>query len=764
MKTEFNISVRALVEYELRAGDLRTDFFSTVSAVEGIRAHQKTQQQRPDTYQAEVAVCFKKKYSDCTVIVSGRVDGIYTRDERTVIEEIKTSRRSVQDLEANPNPVHWGQAQCYAYLWALQENLDHLDVQLTYVDPKNYRTHELTRHVTLSELSEFFNDVLSNYLIWLRTVYQWRELRNNTISNLGFPYVNYRSGQRSMAVEVYRAFRDKVQLFVQAPTGIGKTMAALFPSVKALGEQLIPKVIFLTARTTGRIAAEKALDELRARGAALKALTLTAKDKICFNPESACLPEECEFSKGFYDRINQAVSTAFSHKACTREVLEAVARKHSVCPFELSLELITWVDCLIGDYNYAFDPTVTIKRLFLESGQTQAVLVDEAHNLVDRAREMFSAVLKKQSLLALTRLIKDDLPGLHRQSRRLNKWLSTAENRCRQAGGSLVEHHLPDNFIEQLQEFTRLSENWLRTNIKSFFRDELARFFFDCLEFLRAAEQFDQSYAAIYEISDDDFTVKLFCLDPARQLRQIWQRCRASVFFSATLAPATYFQSVFGCTRQIRKLNLPSPFPPENLSVLAATRISTFYHQRKKSCNRLSRTISDLVLKRRGNYLLFFPSYAYMNLIYDRFCADNQGIETIVQTPAMSEKQRETFINLFQDTAQDSLVGFAVMGGVFGEGIDLKGERLTGAVIVGVGLPGISLERELIKDYYEREDGAGFDFAYRFPGMIRVLQAAGRVIRSEQDKGVVLLIDQRYGQTDYKLLLPAHWHVRKVVF
>ena len=760
LKPTFTIAVRSLVEHLLRSGDLHFDLFGGVSAADGIRAHQKVQNSRPENYQAEVPVRFSIENEEVSLTVTGRIDGVLTQSAGTVIEEIKSTRRSLEDLEQNPNAVHWGQARCYAYMWALQENLSSIVVRLTYVNLDKGGTIEFERSFDLDELTLFFEDLIGRYMAWMGQMAQWVQLRDRSIRQADFPFETYRAGQREMAVAVFRTIRQQGRLLVQAATGIGKTMAALFPTIKALGEKLAEKAVFLTARTTGRLAAESALGKMMENGLRVKSLTLTAKDKICFSPQSACSPDECECAKGYFDRINQALSEAFDHDAWTRENIEKIARQHCVCPFEFSLELANWADCIICDYNYAFAPGVMLQRLFEEGSGRHAVLVDEAHNLVDRSREMFSARLNKQTVLGLRRMVKGELAGVYRALGRINTWMAAARRKRIEAGRSSAESELPAEFVDRIREFLGLSEKWLALNLHASYRENLLEFFFEALRFVRIADGFDQRYKVIYEGNGKELSVKLFCLDPSYLLGQAWMRCRSAVLFSATLTPAGYFQSVLGCGEQTTMLNLPSPFPPDNLAVFVADRISTLYRERADSCRSVTGAISKLVGQRKGHYLLFFPSYAYLLMILEDFAGSVDGLEIIVQTPEMGEADRIRFLSRFKERTRQTLVGFAVMGGIFGEGIDLKGERLTGAVVVGVGLPGISLERNLIKDYYNRIGGCGFEFAYQYPGINRVLQAAGRVIRSEDDTGTILLIDRRYRHRRYRSLLPTHWRLQ----
>ncbi len=746
----------------LRSGDLRTDFFGSISAIEGLRAHQQIQRKRPPCYQAEVPVSFAAAHADFQLCVTGRIDGVLIEDSRTVIEEIKSTRRALEEIAQNPNPVHWGQVQCYAYMWAAQEKVSSIVARLTYVSLENGQTRELERVWDMTALELFFNDLLDRYLAWMASQAHWIKLRDRSIQQLAFPFDSYRTGQRDMAVAVYRTIREKGQMLVQAATGIGKTVAALFPAIKALSEHLADKVVFLTARSTGRLAAESALRLLTGKGLRIKSVTLTAKDKICFYPQSDCAPEECVCARGYFDRINAALSDALTHDALTRDRIERIALDHTVCPFEFSLELVNWADCVICDYNYAFAPGVRLQHLFDEESGRHAVLVDEAHNLVDRSREMFSAQLAKESVLALRRLLKHEIPAIHRSLGAINTWMAGMRRRCNEADHWLVEEDLPVILIERLRDFLRAAEKWLALNARTSFRDALLDLFFDVLHFVRVTEIFDQGYTVTYQASSKDLQVKLFCIDPSHQLRLAWQRCRSAILFSATLTPGGYFQSVLGCHEQATMLNLPSPFPPSNLGVFVADQISTLFREREISSRAVTSAIANFVQQRVGHYMLYFPSYQYLRLVHDLFSQECAELETVIQTPEMDEDERMAFLSRFKKGVSQTLVGFAVMGGIFGEGIDLKGERLTGAVIVGVGLPGLSLERDLIRDYYNSTRKCGFEFAYQYPGINRVLQAAGRVIRSEKDQGVVLLIDQRYGHHRYRTLLPRHWKLQVI--
>ena len=755
-KTILTIGVRELVEFVLRSGDLKVEFAGASRAADAIRIHQKIQFSRPAGYAPEVSISRSVETPGFALAIGGRIDGVFEDLAVPVIDEIKTTRRSLEECLREENPLHWGQAKLYAFLYAEERGLAEIGVQLTYARLDTGATRETRRHFPVAELQRFFEDVVGRYLEWAAVINAWRRRRDGSIRGLAFPFDAYRPGQQEMVDAVFQTIQGGGRIFIQAATGIGKTMAVLFPAVRTLADRTSDKVFYLTARTTGRLAAEKALDELQTRGMCLKRLSLTAKEKACFNPQAACSPEECDFAKGHYDRLPAARNAMFDEDAWTGAAVAAAARRFQVCPFEFSLDLSLWADLVVCDYNYAFDPKAYLRRFFLEETGDYAFLVDEAHNLVDRSREMFSADLRKQPFLDLRRSVKGALPAVYRSLGKINTWMLEARKRAEAAGAPTAERSAPEEIYPLLRDFMAAAEKWLEKNVKTPFREELLERYFEAGGFLRVAEQFDESYAACYEALPKDLRLKLFCIDPSRQIGDALNRCRAAVFFSATLTPLDYFQTMLA-SESAEALALPSPFPAENLAVFVADRLSTYYRHRERTKPEIARILNGLVRPHRGNYLLFFPSYQYMRMVLEMFRSASPDIDVIVQEPGMGERQREEFLARFETDNPRTLVGFAVMGGIFGEGIDLVGTRLSGAAVVGVGLPPVGLERELIREYFAARLEQGFEYAYMYPGINRVLQAAGRVIRTETDRGVVLLIDQRYGHEHYRGLLPGQW-------
>jgi DNA excision repair protein ERCC-2 len=752
------------VEYSLRSGDLELDSFGfSKGAIEGILAHQKIRSTRPKEYQAEVSISLEKETTNYNVTVNGRIDGIYQYKDKVIIDEIKSTSQNLESIQPSDYPLHWAQAKVYAYIFSRQNNLKSINVQLTYFHIDTSQVREFLKSYTLSELEEFFDGLLYIYLEWVKILDKWSQQRDHSIQHLEFPYKDFRLGQRKMIDNITHTIEENSQLIMEAPTGTGKTMAAIFPAVKCVGKGFIEKFFFLTAKTTGRIVAQDALDDLRDHGLKFKSITITAKEKICFNPIHSCTAEECKFARGYFDRINEATKRIFQQEdALTRERIESEARAFNICPFEFSLELSLWVDCIVCDYNYAFDPRVYLRRFFMEDdGKTPfAFLVDEANNLVDRSREMFSAQLWKQSFLDLRKGIKNYLPQVSKGLGKINSQLVRLKKETEEAEKPLAHETYPEDLPSKLRGLVRSMERWLVLNIKTPFRKNVLDLYFEVSWFLKVVENYDSSYAFCVEKVSKDLKIKLFCMDPSTQLGEALDRSRSVIFFSATLTPVDYFRSIFGCKSSCQEVKLPSPFPPQNLSLNIAYRISTLYKYRENTKGKVVDILQSMIYQQKGNYLVFFPSYEYMKKIYDLFPKNSNAFQILIQNPGMTEIEREDFLKRFSHNNRSrgiTLVGFAVMGGVFGEGIDLAGDRLTGAAIVGVGLPGISLERELIKNYYHGLKGMGFEYAYLYPGIIRVFQASGRVIRSATDRGVVLLIGSRFSTNRYRALFPEYW-------
>lgn len=794
----FTVAVRDLAEFVLRTGDLGGggDFNSPQRAQAGIRGHQAVQRTRPPNYQSEVPVCFEVAGTGLSLQIRGRIDGLWNNGTDWMLEEIKTVTNS---WLGQPDTLHWGQAKIYAAIYARQHGLPHIQVQLAYL---NLDTREQTlfqESCPRSDLDTFLDKATSEYVAWLHQEAGWMQERDQSIQNLKFPFHQYRPGQRELAVQIYRNILRRGRLFVEAPTGLGKTMAVLFPAIKALGENRGEKIFYLTAKTVGRGVAEKALASLRANGLRLRSVTLTAREKICFTPGQPCDTRTCPCALGYYDRLKAARQAGLAYESLTRSAIEEIARRHQVCPFEFALDLALWVEVIIGDYNHVFDPRAYLKRFFADEPGPYLLLVDEAHNLVDRAREMFSAeisrvrlsTLKKATAKAapaaskalgkitrrLSRLVREHLPAtstapwestsspelalnldsLHDSSGSQEEPAGWAIRQSADGNPVLIGKALPENLPAALESFLKAAETWLTLNLAAPFRQDLIEVFFEIGAFLRLVEGLDDHYVVMLDRLSSGVRLRLFCLDPSLRMQEALQRGQSTAFFSATLSPLDYFQSILGGGSFDKTVQLPSPFASENLAVLVQDRIATRYRSRSASYELVAEAIGTVVQGRSGNYLAYFPSHQYLGQVFGCFKALFPQMDTICQIAEMADPDREAFLARFQQNPSQSLVAFAVLGGIFGEGIDLVGDRLAGVVVVGVGLPQVCLERDLIRDFYQQSRQAGFDYAYQFPGMNRVLQAVGRVIRSETDRGVVLLIDDRFSQASYRRLFPGWW-------
>lgn len=767
------VPVRELVEFVMQSGDLGGGtFVGAGRAVAGTRGHQRIQKSRPAEYEAEIAVSFRVVTPAVELEIKGRIDGVWRGADPVVIDEIKTTTMSLGEITVENQPLHWGQAKVYAYIFATQHGLECIAVQLTYLNLDTLETLELRQEYEIAELEPFFGDLVSRYLAWARTMNEWRAVRDASIVGLAFPFTDYRAGQRAFAVGVYRAIADGVNLFAQAPTGIGKTVATLFPALKALGGGLVAKIFYLTAKTVGRNVAEDTLKTLAGIGLRCKVLTLTAKEKICFLDTPDCRPEGCEYARGYFDRVKEALEAIFPRDAFDRATVEEIARAHRVCPFEFSLFLSLWSDVIIGDFNYAFDPRVYLRRFFDPPQDEYTFLVDEAHNLPDRAREMFSAELRKSWFSELKKAVKTSYPAVARTLAKITPHFTRASRELSQAvpdgdrpTGVVAEP--PEELVQALRRFLKTAETCLTEPEPSEARTALLETYFRATAFVRVAETFDEHFVCYTETDGRDVRTRQFCLDPSELLADALKRARSTVFFSATLLPMKYFFEILGGRKggnaPDRILRLSSPFDAAHLGLMVLPQIRTEFRVRDRSYESLADIIHATVAEHRGNYMVYFPSYRYMSAVREIFTEKFSDIRVLEQSLGMTEEARDAFLREFSADASAALIGFAVMGGIFGEGIDLRGERLIGSIIVGVGLPQICLERNLIRDFFERKEGAGFDFAYRYPGMNRVMQAAGRVIRTERDHGVVLLVDERFLRYGYRSLFPSEWsHVRTV--
>ena len=764
-KKQVRISVRALVEFVLRSGDIdnrRSGAAQKDAMAAGTRIHKKIQKRMGGNYRAEVPLKYTAlDEEDIELLVEGRADGIFEEDGIVTIDEIKGVYMDLERL-AEPVAVHMAQAMCYGFFYCCDRELDGVRIQLTYC---NLETEEIRRfHEDRSreELEVWFRSVIHEYFKWARYLCHHELQRNQSINGLEFPFP-YREGQRDLAVAVYKTISRKKRLFIQAPTGIGKTLSTIFPAVQAMGAGKASKVFYLTAKTITRTVAEEAFRILRSRGLVFTAVTITAKEKLCPMEKAECNPDACPYAKGHFDRVNEAVFDILHlEQEMDRETVLRYAEKYRVCPFEFCLDISSWTDGIICDYNYVFDPSVRLKRYFADGASGDYLfLVDEAHNLVSRAREMYSASVYKEDFLEVKRIIKGKSPRLERQLDRCNKLLLSMKRECGDwqlledvtglAAGIMTAFSYMETFMEEFPEFPE--------------RETVLDFYFCLRDFLNVYEELDGHYR-IYEENREDgsFLVRLFCVDPSRLLSRCMDQGASTILFSATLLPVRYYKTLLSGNQDDYAVYVNSPFPEENRLLMVAEDVSSRYTRRSPSeYRKVADYIRIVTQSRPGNYMVFFPSYQYMGEIEEILEEEPLEADLLVQGQGMGEAEKTEFLEEFEKERSHSLAAFCVMGGVFSEGIDLKEERLIGGIVVGTGLPMVCVEQEVLKGYFDETEEKGFDFSYQYPGMNKVLQAAGRVIRTPEDRGVILLLDDRFLRRDHLELFPREWEHFQVV-
>lgn len=753
MLPEIKVSVRNLVEYVYRTGSIDNTFRTATTMTEGTKAHKAIQNLYEEDDLKEVFLKTEIEYDNFLYQIDGRCDGVLLRGEDILIDEIKSTSKDLTTIEEDSIPVHWAQAKVYAFIYAKDHNLHEIGVQLTYMQIVSGEQKEFQKQFRYSELEQFVHDLVKSYAPYACLLYNNRKQRDESISELPFPFAAYRQGQRKLAGAVYKTISEEKNIFANAPTGIGKTISTIFPAVKAMGEGKLERIFYLTAKTITRQSAEDAFSQLKKKGLCMSAVTITAKEKVCFKEETICQKEYCEFANGYYDRINVAILDIFSNETfINRVTIEQYARKHTLCPFEFSLDLAFIADAIICDYNYIFDPKVSLKRFFDEHKKRSVLLIDEAHNLVDRAREMFSVQLSKSSFLTLKREYKGK--PLYDSVTNINKYFIELKKK-----GELIFQDLQEELVELLEVFIENAELELLKQKKS---DDLLETYFASTAFVRISKLYDERYVTYAELEKNDVHMKMFCLDPAYLLQQIQKKFRSTIYFSATLLPLPYFLDMLGGTKEDYVIGIPSPFAREQVEVFVQP-LSTRYHDRSHTKEEIVKMLSMLVEERSGNYLVFFPSYQYMKSVYEGLMEKFPHIRTIIQKNGMAEEEREQFLENFSEDSSETLIGFAVMGGIFSEGVDLKGDRLNGVVVVGVGLPQVCLERNIMKDYFHSIGKSGYDYAYTFPGINKVIQAGGRLIRSETDTGTIVLVDDRFLTEKYQALLPTEWREFTVI-
>jgi Rad3-related DNA helicase len=764
-KNQFKISVRHLVEFIFRSGDLSTGEGrkASLDAMQaGSRIHKKIQRSMGPDYKEEVSLKKSFYHREYEVVLEGRADGIFPKGNVMVIDEIKGTYRNLQMLE-EPVFVHQAQAMCYGYLYGLEQNLPEIGIQITYCHMETEETKKFYECYSMAELETWMEDTMTCFFVWSDYVFDAKQRRNESIRMQTFPF-DYRKGQKKMAASVYQSLKKEEILFVQAPTGIGKTISTIYPTIRRMEERDMDKFFYLTAKTITRTAAEETFEILRRQGLSFTTITLTAKEKLCFQDEMDCSPESCPFAKGHFDRINQALYDLITNETVfTRGVIETYARSHQVCPYELSLDAANLADGIICDYNYVFDPNVQLKRFFGEGKLLDFFyLVDEAHNLVDRARNMYSAQLCKEDFLEVKRQMPVHAKKLCHALNRCNREMLELKKKW----GTQMVITETDRLVRALLTFTAEADSFLENEENTRVKKILLELYFKVQHYINIYDSMEEGYEIYVLESEKRFYCKLFCINPSKQLKHCFDYAKAAILFSATLLPVNYYKQLLTGNTEEKAVYVSSPFEQERRAIYIAADVTSRYTRRNPiEFEKIFWYLDAMLSGRKGNYIAFFPSYEMLEqvsaVIYEKGLTIKADIR--IQNPSMGEEEREHFLEEFTKKRKKSLLTLCVLGGIFSEGIDLTGEKLIGVAIIGNGFPGTSFEQNLLKDYFDEKMGSGFEYAYRYPGMNKVLQAAGRVIRTKEDEGIILLLEERLTGSEYQGLFPVEWEDRRCI-
>ncbi|WP_268912422.1 ATP-dependent DNA helicase [Lentilactobacillus sp. SPB1-3] len=762
------IGIRTLIEFILKRGDLVPTSSSDNSMAAGSRIHRKIQKSRPVTYESEVSLKTDFEYLGTNFEVSGRADGINRLSNEVLIEEIKTSDVIFSELNDNTLDLYWAQAKVYGYILMTSENLKHVTLQLTYVQTPDEKITASKIDYSIAEATEFFNNLITEYKKWLKLRHDLDKSRIASAKSLQFPFPDYRPGQYDISKVVYKTIVNKKHLFLEAPTGTGKTISTLFPAIKSMGEKLINRIFYLTAKQSTRKVCEEAIDLLTSKGLTVKSITLTARDQIIFPEEQDIPADQNPYMIGYYDRIKPAILDIINNEdQITKHVIQKYANKHQVDPFEFSLDVSLFCDVIICDYNYLFDPQVHLQRFFSVPDDTNCFLVDEAHNLVSRAREMYSATLSMSPIAQIIEHLKsdaeanDNLIKKFQSLKRAFMRYSKESREQNQDNYSQVEPLI--NFNSKVSKLIDTIHDWLAKQQPSDTVDEVVAYYLSCRTYNLISQYYDDTYRTRIILVDDDVLFRQFCIDPAQQIAESLSLGRAAILFSATLSPLTYYRRVLGDESDSIQYAAGSSFPRENFNLIIHNGINTTYNQRLNNIPNICEGLSAMIAGKPGHYMAFFPSMTFMNQVAEAFIAANPDVTVKIQSSNMDHDQRTAFLDHFRTVDHQTTLGFAVLGGIFSEGIDLKHEQLIGVAIIGVGLPMINEESDLVKEYYDSDHHRGFMYAYQLPGFNNVTQAAGRLIRTQTDEGIIVLMDQRFSQNRYRQIFPNHWSQPKIV-
>lgn len=760
MKKILELSVHELVDFLLRTGDIDNRIYNSSTMQEGTLIHALYQSRQSANYLSEYFLSEIFNVDDFEITLEGRADGIIDLGNSAVIDEIKSTVVPLEEYYESQKEWHLGQAKCYALMYAHQKGYDSVSIKLTYIHQIDKSTLVKTFDYLTSELERDIDNLLQEYVDFFKIIFEKKIKRNESAKTLEFPFSNFRDGQKELAKYTYGIAKKGGILFVEAPTGIGKTISTLFPSVKSFASSDNEKIFYLTAKNSGKDMAFNAAKLLLSNGLKASAIEILAKDKVCFCPGKACNPDECPYAKDYYTKIRKIIKDSIVNRNLfSTEDIIAIAQHNAICPFELSLDLSLYNDIIVCDYNYFFDPIVYLKRFFDSDASNVLILVDEAHNLVPRARSMYSASFDSFTY----KKVKHSLIHFG------HKKFKNAQKRMSKFFNQFNDFPIGETKIEMLSRSDLKGiENYLvacsdiNKNHHSVVTDELTDFYLELNKFYKLIDFYDDAFALfVSKKNEKDCRINLFCIDPSEHIKRTVDQVKGKIFFSATLSPTEYYIDVIGRYNFNPMLVLPSPFNKENLKLLVAPKVSTRYKNRQQTAPLVANYIKEFISHKVGNYFIYVPSYEYLDLILPYLASDD--FELLVQEKDMNENEKEQFLSCFVDSPKKTMLGIAVLGGAFSEGIDLEGERISGVVVVGVGLPQLCFERNLIKDYYDKTKKKGYEYAYISPGINKVMQALGRVIRSEKDRGIALLIDDRYLTEEYHDLFKTTYSHYEVV-
>ncbi len=753
------LAVKEIAYFLYSSGDLSAEYFSNASNENGTKAHQYLQRKYLDDDTKEYYIKKVIEKNGDNIEIHGYIDGVLKRDGQTIIEEIKSTKIKLDDIDLEYHKEHLAQAKLYAYMFADINQMDFIKVRMTYIKTSDYSTKSFDIDYSFNELELFFFDSLNKYLDWLYIIDEKNKDKMTSINAITFPYRDMREGQREMMASAYYTLTHNDILYTIAPTGIGKTMASLFSGLKSLKSEE-EKLFYLTSKNLQKEMCLDAVKILEGRGLKLKTLELTSKAKSCLCESKSCDPDKCPFAKGFFDRARDAIDDIFpKYYVFTNDIIIDTAKQYNICPYEFSLNISNYCDCIICDYNYVFDPRAHLIRYFDDDTYKPKILIDEAHNLVSRSKDMYTSSLYFSDIEKLYDLISKYDPSLFKYVIAIKDEFNNYDKLM--VNDNVYYSIMPNQVIINTVTVIKNAAEEILSFVENLpNRDEVLTYYFILKDYLDKYEFFGEQYKFIVEKIGDDYKTTLSCMDASEFIYEtIKEHCYGVVLFSATLYPIDYYMNLISKGNG-KYLDLESPFDKNNMDLILNTKISTRYKDRDNTINDVIEIVDTLVFSYPGNHIVFFPSYKYMELFLNNI--DMKRYNLVIQQNEMTEIERINLFEQFKDTTRPHL-GLFVLGGSFSEGLDFKDDLLNGVVVVGVGIPQMNIINDLSKEYFDDKYGMGYDYAYTYPGFNKVVQASGRVIRNETDRGAIILIDDRYRLPIYKKMMPKHWDNYKIV-